>query len=48
MAIGTRYWYNETGGLFQDSALEQGFLKAPNRAKMDFALMWASQASASN
>ena len=44
----TRYWYNETSsfgpkGLFQDGALEEGFLKAPNRAKMDFALMWASQ-----
>lgn len=43
-----RYWYNETSsfgpkGLFQDSALEDGFLKAPNRGKMDFALMWASQ-----
>lgn len=38
------YWYNETStdgvpGLFQDSALEQGFLAAPNRNKMDFALM---------
>lgn len=30
-------------GLFQDSALEDGFLKAPNRNRMEFALMWASQ-----
>ena len=42
------YWYNETStngkpGLFQDSALEEGFLAAPNRHRMDFALMWASQ-----
>ena len=21
------YWYNETGGLFQDAALEEGFLR---------------------
>lgn len=43
-----RYWYNETSthgkpGLFQDSALEDGFLQASNRHRMDFALMWASQ-----
>ena len=42
------YWYNETStngqpGLFQDSALEDGFLAAPNRHRMKFALMWASQ-----
>ena len=42
------YWYNETStngqlGLFQDSALEKGFLSAPNRHRLDFALMWASQ-----
>jgi hypothetical protein len=42
------YWYNETStngkpGLFQDSALEDGFLKAKNRHRMEFALMWASQ-----
>ena len=42
------YWYNETStngqpGLFQDSALEEGFLEAPNRNRMKFALMWASQ-----
>ena len=24
------YWYNETDGLFQDGALEQGFLQAKN------------------
>jgi len=40
--------YNETStngkpGLFQDSALEDGFLAAPNRHRMEFALMWASQ-----
>ena len=35
--------YNETGGLFQDGALERGFLKAENRHRLDFALMWASQ-----
>ena len=37
------YWYNETGGVFQDGALEDGFLKAPNRHRLEFSLMWASQ-----
>ena len=42
------YWYNETStngqpGLFQDSALEDGFLAAANRDRIKFALMWASQ-----
>ena len=41
------YWYNETStngrqGLFQDSALEEG-LATPNRDRLKFALMWASQ-----
>ena len=39
------YWYNETGGTFQDGALEDGFLKAPNRHRLEFSLMWASQVS---
>ena len=32
------YWYN--GQITQQEALEEGFLKAPNRGKMKFALMW--------
>ena len=32
------YYYN--GQVTQEEAIEQGFLKAPNRAKMKFALMW--------
>ena len=31
------------GGPFLSGALDSGFLKAPNRAKMEFALMWANQ-----
>jgi hypothetical protein len=31
------------GGPFLDGALNKGFLKAPNREKMQFALMWANQ-----
>eukprot|EP00937_MAST-01D_sp_MAST-1D-sp2_P000780 g780.t1 len=31
------------GGPFLDGALNQGFLQAPNRQKMKFALMWANQ-----
>jgi len=31
------------GGTFLAGALEDGFLKAPNREKMQFALMWANQ-----
>lgn len=32
------YWYG--GELMMQESLEQGFLKAPNRDKMKFALMW--------
>ena len=32
------YYYN--GEVTQEEAIEQGFLKAPNRGKMKFALMW--------
>ena len=32
------YYYN--GQITQQEALEEGFLKAPNRSKMKFALMW--------
>lgn len=35
------YWYNNTGQFLQEG-LEKGFLKAPNRAKLKFALMWAN------
>ena len=50
-----RYWYasptigrvpdlqGKGGGPFLDGALNDGFLKAPNRDKMKFALMWANQ-----
>jgi hypothetical protein len=31
------------GGPFLDAALNEGFLKAPNNEKMQFALMWANQ-----
>jgi len=34
------YWYED--GPFLEGALEQGFLKAPNRNRMKFALMWAN------
>ena len=34
------YWYE--GKPFLETALEQGFLKAQNRAKLKFALMWAN------
>jgi len=34
------YWY--CGVKFLEDALEQGFLKAPNRGRMKFALMWAN------
>jgi hypothetical protein len=39
------YWYAETVGSrpFLSGALENGFLKAPNRSKLKFALMWANQ-----
>jgi hypothetical protein len=34
------YWYS--GVKTMEEALEQGFLKAPNRTRMKFALMWAN------
>lgn len=34
------YWYS--GVKSMEEALEQGFLKAPNRERMKFALMWAN------
>jgi Glycosyltransferase WbsX len=34
------YWYE--GKPFLETALEQGFLKAPNRSRLKFALMWAN------
>jgi hypothetical protein len=35
------YWYSNTGQYLQQG-LEQGFLKAPNRNRLKFALMWAN------
>jgi hypothetical protein len=35
------YWYSNTGQFLQEG-LEKGFLKAPNRSNMKFALMWAN------
>ena len=34
------YWYSSVKNM--EEALEQGFLKAPNRNRMKFALMWAN------
>ncbi|WKN45667.1 glycosyltransferase WbsX family protein [Tunicatimonas pelagia] len=34
------YWFDE--GPFLESSLNNGFLKAPNREKIDFYLMWAN------
>ncbi|CZR68676.1 uncharacterized protein PAC_18575 [Phialocephala subalpina] len=34
------YWYND--GPFLEAALEQGYLKAPNRRDVKFAIMWAN------
>jgi hypothetical protein len=34
------YWYDD--GPFLERGLEQGFLNAPNNARMKFALMWAN------
>ena len=34
------YWYE--GGPFLESALDDGFLKAPNNKKMQFYIMWAN------
>ena len=35
------YWYSNTGKYLQEG-LEKGFLKAPNRNRLKFALMWAN------
>ncbi len=35
------YWYSNTGQYLQEG-LEKGFLKAPNRGRLKFALMWAN------
>jgi len=35
------YWYSNTGRYLHDG-LEKGFLKAPNRNRLKFALMWAN------
>ncbi|HEX8522146.1 MAG TPA: glycoside hydrolase family 99-like domain-containing protein [Tepidisphaeraceae bacterium] len=35
-------WYWHSGTMFYHEQLEQGFLKAPNRDKMKFAVMWAN------
>lgn len=35
------YWYSNTGQYLQEG-LEKGFLKAPNRNRLKFAIMWAN------
>ncbi|HEU5164978.1 MAG TPA: glycoside hydrolase family 99-like domain-containing protein, partial [Chitinophagaceae bacterium] len=35
------YWYSNTGQFLQEG-LEKGFLKAPNRNRLKFAVMWAN------
>ncbi len=35
-------WYWHSGTQFYQEQLEQGFLRAPNRAKLKFAVMWAN------
>ena len=35
-------WYWHMGTMFYQEQLEEGFLKAPNRNKMKFAVMWAN------
>ena len=35
-------WYAYEDGFFLDGALDRGFLAAPNRDRMKFALMWAN------
>lgn len=35
------YWYSNTGQYLQEG-LEKGFLKAPNRNRLNFAIMWAN------
>jgi hypothetical protein len=37
------YWYS--GVRLMEEALEKGFLKAPNRGRITFALMWANHAN---
>jgi hypothetical protein len=35
-------WYWHDGTMFYQEQLEQGFLKAPNRSRLKFAIMWAN------
>ena len=35
-------WYCYNDGPFLEKALDEGYLKAPNRARLKFALMWAN------
>jgi hypothetical protein len=35
-------WYHYEDGPFLERGLEEGFLRAPNRARLKFALMWAN------
>jgi hypothetical protein len=35
-------WYHYNDGPFLEGALDNGFLKAPNRSRLKFALMWAN------
>jgi hypothetical protein len=35
-------WYWHSGTMFYHEQLEQGFLKAPNRSRLKFAVMWAN------
>ena len=35
-------WYYYNDGLFLERGLEEGFMKADNRDKMKFSLMWAN------
>jgi hypothetical protein len=35
-------WYFYDDGLFLDRSIDEGFLKAPNNARLKFALMWAN------
>ena len=37
------FYYKEVQGTFLAGALEDGFLKAPNRHRLKFCLMWANQ-----
>ena len=38
------WYYHEKRGTFLANALDKGFLKAPNREQMKFAIMWANHA----